>query len=51
MKYPSYSDLGLIQKEKENKKKSIKHVKQEIIQMLYMVKESEKSMINMTGTG
>lgn len=50
MKYPNYSDLGLIQKDKEQKKKSIKPVKQEIIETVYMLSESKKTMINMTDT-
>lgn len=50
MKYPSYSDLGLIQEEYEKKKKSIKAVKQEIIQTVYRLRESKTNMINMTDT-
>ena len=50
MKYLNYSDLGLIQEEKEKEKKSIKPVKQEIIQIVYVLSESEKTMINMTDT-
>lgn len=50
MKYPSYSDLGLIHEEKEKKKKSIKLVNQEMIQTAYGLSESEKTIIYMTGT-
>lgn len=42
MKYPRHYNVGLTQKKNENKKKSIKLVKQETTQTLPMISESEK---------